>query len=76
MSLGGFNGTDPSPTLAQFQSYVANHQVHYFITGGNGFGRGGGPGGGSAMSEITQWVENNFTSHTIGSVTYYDLTGN
>jgi 4-amino-4-deoxy-L-arabinose transferase-like glycosyltransferase len=78
MSLGGFNGTDPSPTLAQFQSYVANHQVHYFITGGGfGGGRGGGPGGSSSsVSAITQWVENNFTSHTIGNVTYYDLTGN
>ncbi len=76
MSLGGFNGTDPSPTLAQFKSYVANHEIHYFITGG-GFGGGfGGGGGSSTVSTITQWVESNFTAHTIGNVTYYDLTGN
>ena len=24
MAIGGFNGTDPSPTLAQFQAYVAD----------------------------------------------------
>ncbi len=78
MSLGGFNGTDPSPTLAQFQSYVANHQIHYFISGGGfggGRGFGGAGGGSSSVSAITQWVESNFTAHTIGNVTYYDLTG-
>jgi hypothetical protein len=78
MSLGGFNGTDPAPSLAQFQSYVAQHEIHYYIAGGGGFG-GGGPGGAgggaSSVSAITQWVESNFTAHTIGNVTYYDLTG-
>ena len=24
MAVGGFNGTDPSPTLAEFQHYVAD----------------------------------------------------
>ena len=49
MAVGGFNGTDPSPTLAQFQAYVAAHKIHYFI-GGGGFGRGGGPGASSARA--------------------------
>jgi hypothetical protein len=31
MAIGGFNGTDPSPTLAQFQQYVAAGKIHYFI---------------------------------------------
>ena len=31
MAVGGFNGTDPSPTLAEFQSYVASGRIHYFI---------------------------------------------
>ena len=26
MAIGGFNGTDPSPTLAQFEQYVARRQ--------------------------------------------------
>ena len=39
MAIGGFNGSDPSPTLAQFQAYVAAGEIHYFIAGG-GFGGG------------------------------------
>jgi hypothetical protein len=69
MAIGGFNGSDPWPTLAVFQQYVANGQIHYFIAGG------GGPGGGSGTnSEITTWVEANFTATTIGGTTVYDLT--
>ncbi|GAA2759015.1 ArnT family glycosyltransferase [Actinopolymorpha rutila] len=34
MPIGGFNGSDPSPTLAQFKAYVAAGKVHYFIGGG------------------------------------------
>ena len=33
MAIGGFNGTDPSPTLAQFEHDVAKHEIHYFIGG-------------------------------------------
>ncbi|MEA2647411.1 MAG: hypothetical protein QOE92_2494 [Chloroflexota bacterium] len=44
MAIGGFNGTDPTPTLEAFQSMVAAGQVHYFIGGSGGFG---GPGGGA-----------------------------
>src|SRR5690348_5662535 len=33
MAIGGFNGTDPSPTLAEFQRDVADRQIHYFIRG-------------------------------------------
>jgi len=75
MSLGGFNGSDPWPTLAVFQQYVASHQVHWFISGGNGFGGGGGANGGSsATSEITSWVTSHFTAQTVDGVTVYDLT--
>jgi hypothetical protein len=76
MAIGGFNGSDPSPTLAQFQQYVTDGEIHYFAASGAGGGFGGGPGGsrsGSA-SAITQWVEANFTQVTIGGSTFYDLT--
>ena len=53
MAIGGFNGSDPSPTLAQFQQYVADGEVHYFLAGG---GFGGQNGGSSASSEIADWV--------------------
>jgi 4-amino-4-deoxy-L-arabinose transferase-like glycosyltransferase len=74
MAIGGFNGSDPSPTLAQFQAYVAAGQVHYFIaSGGGGFG-GAQMGGSSDSSEIASWVEATFSATTVGGVTMYDLT--
>jgi 4-amino-4-deoxy-L-arabinose transferase-like glycosyltransferase len=72
MSLGGFNGSDPWPTLDVFRQYVAQGQVHYFIVGGTGMGRANG--GSSATSEIAAWVAENFTATTVGGVTVYDLT--
>ena len=71
MSLGGFNGSDPWPTLAVFQQYVADGEVHYFL-GGGGFG--GANGGSSVTSEIAAWVSANFTATTIDGTTVYDLT--
>ena len=76
MAIGGFNGSDPSPTLAQFQSYVEEGRIHYFAASSDG-GRGGpgGPGGGlGGGSEISAWVQQNFTAVTIGGSTFYDLT--
>lgn len=72
MAIGGFNGSDPSPTLAQFQSYVSAGQIHYFAASS---GRGaGGPGGAAGGSAITSWVEQSFTAVDIGGSTFYDLT--
>jgi 4-amino-4-deoxy-L-arabinose transferase-like glycosyltransferase len=73
MAIGGFNGTDPSPTLAEFQQYVAEGKIHYFITGGTGGGTR--TGGSAAAQEIASWVEQNFTATTVGGATVYDLTG-
>ncbi|MFI9358738.1 ArnT family glycosyltransferase [Streptomyces lydicus] len=66
MAIGGFNGSDPSPTLEQFKKYVADGRIHYFLAGGRdgaggregsaraggfgGFGGRGGPGGGNGGS--------------------------
>jgi 4-amino-4-deoxy-L-arabinose transferase-like glycosyltransferase len=75
MAIGGWSG-DPSPTLAQFQQYVANGDITYYIAGG-GMGGGGGPrgqGGTSTSSEIQAWVEANFTASTVGGATVYNLT--
>jgi 4-amino-4-deoxy-L-arabinose transferase-like glycosyltransferase len=79
MAIGGFNGTDPTPTLTAFEKLVATHQVHYFVGGGNGApGGAGGPGGGAATSNdataITTWVESRFPSTTVGGVVVYDLS--
>ncbi|MFD6913830.1 ArnT family glycosyltransferase [Streptomyces virginiae] len=84
MPIGGFNGSDPSPTLEQFQQYVRDGKIHWFIgqgtstdtaeggMGGMGGGRGG-PGGGTS-SAIETWIKATFRASTIGGATFYDLT--
>ncbi len=75
MPVGGFNGSDPSPTLAEFQSLVAKGEIHYFLGGGfGGFGGGGPAAGGGTSSEITAWVESTFTPTTVDGIAVYDLT--
>jgi len=70
MAIGGFNGTDDAPTLAEFEHMVAAGEIHYFI-GANqaSFGGGSGP-----SAQITAWVRAHFTAETVGGVTVYDLT--
>jgi hypothetical protein len=70
MAIGGFNGTDPAPTLAQFEKLVSEHEIHYFV-GQNQASFGGGTGD---AAQITAWVEKHFTSQTIAGVTVYNLT--
>ncbi|GAA2488078.1 glycosyltransferase family 39 protein [Winogradskya humida] len=75
MAVGGFNGSDPSPTLAQFKQYVADGKIHYFIGGsGGGFGGGNSSGGSNDSSQISTWVSENYQSQTVDNVTIYDLT--
>ena len=71
MPIGGFNGSDPSPTLDEFKGYVASGDIHYFL-GGGGFR--GQNGGGNSGNEISSWVQANFTQVSIGGTTMYDLT--
>ncbi len=76
IDLGGWNGTDPYPTLAQFKTMVGNGEVSYFIasdSNGGGAGRQGGGQGGS--SGIAAWVGQNYTATTVGNATVYKLVG-
>ena len=69
MAIGGFNGTDPWPTLAVFKELVAEHEVHYYVgQGSQSFG------GGRGSSAIASWVAAHFTKETVGGQTVYDLT--
>jgi 4-amino-4-deoxy-L-arabinose transferase-like glycosyltransferase len=71
MAIGGFTGSDNSPTLAQFQAYVADHQIRYFIPGD----RAGPPHRESAgAAQIAAWVRQNFTPIDVGGTTAYDLS--
>lgn len=71
MAVGGFNGTDPAPTLAQFQQYVADGKIHYFIAGRTMQGQSGS----DDAARIASWVAANFAAQTIGGTTVYLLAG-
>jgi 4-amino-4-deoxy-L-arabinose transferase-like glycosyltransferase len=71
MAIGGFSGSDPVPSLSQFQQYVAGDRVTYYIAPDD---NGHGPGGGKQHSDIANWVAATFTPMTVGSDTVYHLT--
>ena len=72
LAVGGFNGTDPSPTLAQFQEYVRNGQIHWFI--GDGAMSSTATGGSDAGARIAEWVAENYEAQQVSGVTVYDLS--
>ena len=67
MAIGGFNGTDPAPTLAGFEADVHAGRIHYFLAGG-------GIGGRGPSAAIAAWVARTFTATSVGGVRIYDLT--
>ena len=71
MAVGGFNGTDPAPTLEQFQDYVRNGQIHYFL--GEGMMMRGETGS-DAAERIAAWVAETYRPTTVDGVTVYDLS--
>ncbi len=71
MAIGGFNGSDPYPTLEQFRQYVADGQIHYFLAGGGFEGQQGGSDG---ANQIDAWVMSSFRQVAVGGMTFYDLT--
>lgn len=61
LPIGGFDGADPSPTLAQIKAWVTSGDLTYVLSGG----QGGGPQGGNAGSaQIRNWVSANCTAVT------------
>jgi hypothetical protein len=72
MAIGGFSGTDPVPTLAQFQDDVAAHRVTYYVTT-NTLGHPAGWAAGS-HADIARWVAANFSPERIGKTVVYDLS--
>ena len=81
MAIGGFSGSDPTPTLAQFQGYVADHQVAYYLAP-QGSSKGAEPEKNGrddvvparAHADILRWVRGHFHSTTVGAMTMYDLS--
>jgi 4-amino-4-deoxy-L-arabinose transferase-like glycosyltransferase len=73
MAIGGFMGSDPTPTLEQFQAYVTAKKVHYFLPSTRP-NRPGAAGNRGTSGQITTWVQRNFRSITVAGQTFYDLT--
>lgn len=74
MALGGFNGTDPSPTLAQFQAYAKSGKIHYVLASSGMSGMSGQSGTTTTASQILTWVKAHYKLVTIGGTSFYDLT--
>lgn len=70
MAVGGFNGTDPAPTLAEFQELVRSGRIHYFLGGALMPAETGS----DASQRIAEWVAEAFTATTVDGVDVYDLT--
>jgi 4-amino-4-deoxy-L-arabinose transferase-like glycosyltransferase len=73
MAIGGFSGTDPAPTLAQFQDDVAHHRVAFYVSANNKARHGPGSRG-RTHTDIETWVAANFRSAQVGDATVYDLS--
>ncbi|MFI7675496.1 ArnT family glycosyltransferase [Actinophytocola sp. NPDC049390] len=72
LAVGGFNGTDPAPTLARFQDMVRDGRIHWFI--GDGAMSSTATGGSDAGRQIAEWVADNHEAQQVSGVTVYDLT--
>jgi 4-amino-4-deoxy-L-arabinose transferase-like glycosyltransferase len=72
MAIGGFSGTDPTPTLPEFKDDVANHRIGFYVSANS---VGHSPGWNShSHTDIAKWVQANFPASTVGSATVYDLS--
>ena len=67
MAVGGFIGSDPYPTLAQFQQYVANGES-------TTSSRAGWAARDGATARSPTWVQQHYTAQTVDGRTVYDLT--
>jgi 4-amino-4-deoxy-L-arabinose transferase-like glycosyltransferase len=75
MTMGGFSGGDPTPTLAELEAYVASGAVRFvLIDDGGRIGPGGRSG---VISARTAWVTSVCAPVTIGGATVglYDCGG-
>jgi hypothetical protein len=68
LAIGGFSGTDPAPTLVQFQALVASGELRFVIAGG----QGGGPGDNSESAARIAWIQATCRQVTDVSATLYD----
>jgi len=70
MSIGGFAGLDPSPTLQEFKAKVSRGEICYFIEQ-EAIVAVQQPN--SEAAAISQWVQANFSLERLGSTTVFVL---
>jgi hypothetical protein len=72
MAMGGFTGSDNSPTLEQLQALIASGDLRFVAVGS-----GGGPGGAGTSSSISSWVSSTCTAVSVNGTTtsVYDCAG-
>ena len=76
MAMGGFNGSDPVPSLDQLKAYIASGQLRFIIAAGAGLG-GFGQGFGQ-VTGMSGWVRSNCEIVVIAASTstaLYDCAG-
>ena len=59
MPIGGYTRKDPSPTLAEFKTWVAQGRIHWYI---------------GKRGEIGHWVATHYKSKRVGKIVLYDLS--
>ncbi len=75
VTIGGFNGADPAPTVSRLAKMVAAGELKYVLLSGDGGGFGG-PGSGNTSSALSTWVKQHGTAVTgvsSGSGTLYKV---
>ena len=73
VTIGGFTGSDPAPTVARLEQMVANGELKYVLLGG-GFA---GPGGGASSQALQAWVQQHgkvVSGVSTGGATLYEVT--
>ncbi|GAA3400280.1 hypothetical protein GCM10018951_05190 [Pseudarthrobacter polychromogenes] len=71
MPLGGFSGSDPTPTLESFKEKVGAGEICFFIQQ-EAFLEVQATD--SESTAISSWVEENFSSEVLDNTTVYRLT--
>ncbi len=61
VTIGGFNGSDPTPTVSELAAMVHSGELKYVLVSGSG---GGGRGGAGNQQAINSWVRAHGTAVT------------
>jgi 4-amino-4-deoxy-L-arabinose transferase-like glycosyltransferase len=76
VTIGGFNGADPAPTVSQLAKMVAAGELKYVLLAADGGGFDG-PGRGDTSQALSTWVEQHGTTVTgvsTGGATLYKVS--